>query len=590
VKGPPPVTPRHDTLAGVLAAAARAPEAGLTFVDLRERETSVSWAELRALARALAARLVALGVEPGDRVAIVLPTSPEFVTAFFGVSLAAAVPVPLYPPARLGRLSEYNAATARLVAAAGARLLLTDARIRTVLGETVERAWMPLGCRTLERLPEAAGSTLPPAARPDDLALIQFSSGSTREPRPVALTQRALTCQLAMLDATVPHAADGEERGVSWLPLYHDMGLIAGPLLAAWVPGTLVLIPPEHFLVRPALWLRALGRHRATLTPAPAFALGLCVRRITDRELQGVDLGALRLLTCGAEPIAAEAVRRFTGRFSAWGLDPEVLCPVYGLSEAALAVTFSPLRRPLRAIGVDAGRLAATGEVVAGERAIVSVGRPLPGVEVEVRDRAGGPLPERRVGRIWVRSPSLMSGYFGRSDDTAATLVGGWLDTGDLGFVADGELHVSGRARDVVIVRGANRDAHEFEACLAAVEGVRPGCAAAVGFLPPGADGEALMILAERDPARPGGPEAIQARVRDAVLQATGIAPHAVVLLEPGVLPRTSSGKLRRAEALRLHLAGELGPPPGAGPLQLAGALARSARGFLRARRPRSAG
>ncbi len=589
MKGPPLPPPRFGTLDQVLEAAARHPS-GLTFVDLREREVTLGWGEIREQAGRVAAGLRSLGLEREERVALVLPTSPGFVSAFFGVLLAGAVPVPLYPPARLGRLAEYGTATARLIGAVQAALVLTDARVRTVLGETIERARPRLGCRTVEGLPRGAGRPAAPAPMPDDLALIQFSSGATVEPKPVGLTHRAVVSQCAMLDAMLPQGGKDEARGVSWLPLYHDMGLIAGPLLAAYVPGPLVLIPPEHFLARPALWLRAIARHRATLTPSPPFALGMCTRRIPEAELDGVDLSSLRLLTCGAEPISHDTVQRFARRFAAHGLDPEVVCPVYGLSEAALAVTFCPVGRPVRAMQVDGARLARTGEVVEGGRAIVSVGVPVPGVEIEVRGPDTGIRPERRVGRVYLKSPSLMSGYVGRPEATAAALSDGWLDTGDLGFIADGELYISGRAKDLVIIRGANHDPQEFEDCLAGVAGIRPGCAIAVGFTPRGEDAEVLLILAERDPDRPTAADGlVVARARDAVLGATGVAPHTVALLAPGTLPRTSSGKLRRAHALELHLSGALVPAAEAGPLRVAGALVRSALGFARARSgPRS--
>jgi fatty-acyl-CoA synthase len=515
----------------------------------------------------------------------VLPTSPAFPAAFFGVALAAAVPVPLYPPVRLGALGEYNAATARLLTAVEAVLVLTEPRIAAVLGEALERARPRLGARAVGALPAPAGPRSLPAVGPGDLAFIQFSSGSTQDPKPVALTHAAVLAQCAMLEVMLPPAPAGQERrGVSWLPLYHDMGLVAGPLLAAHVRGTLALVPPELFLARPSLWLRALSRHRATLTPAPPFALGLCARRIGEAEMTGVDLSALQLLTVGGEPIVPATVSAFAARFASAGLDPRAIRPVYGLSEAALAVTFCPPGRLLRVANVDP-ELLARGTVAAGPRPVVSVGVPLPGVEVELRDGDGAPVGEDRLGRIHVRGPSLMSGYFGRPRETAEALSGGWLDTGDLGFVADGELHVSGRVKDVVIVRGANHDAQEFEAGLAGVPGVRPGCAVAAGFLPPGAEAEELLVLAERDPLAPAVDDhALEGSVREAVLRGTGVAPHTVALLAPGSLPRTASGKLRRAEALRRFQAGTLRPPPGADAVRLAGALARSAAAHLRAR------
>ena len=321
-------------------------------MDLREREVRLGWGEVVARARAAAARLRAWGVAPGDRVAIVLRTEPAFLDAFFGAWLAGAVPVPLYPPVRLGRLEEYLAATARMLAVSGARLVLSGGgtlgparrgggagRAAARAAATPRRCWSGPARRGRCR---DAGHLPPPGA----LGLVQFSSGSTVDPKPVALTHAALQAQADALTALVaPAAADVL---VSWLPLYHDMGLLGGLLGAMSYPGPLVLIPPEHFLARPALWLRAVARHRGTISPAPSFAYAYCADRVGDAELDGLDLRSWRLALDGAEPISGEALRRFAARFAPHGFDPRALMPVYGLSEAALAVTFAAPRRAAR--------------------------------------------------------------------------------------------------------------------------------------------------------------------------------------------------------------------------------------------------
>jgi acyl-CoA synthetase (AMP-forming)/AMP-acid ligase II len=342
-----------------------------------------------------------------------------------------------------------------------------------------------------------------------------------------------------------------------------------------------VLVAPEHFLARPALWLRAVARHRATISAAPSFAYAYAAARVRDADLAGLSLACWRLALDGAEPVSGDAMRRFAERFAPHGFDPGALVPVYGLSEAALAVTWSRPGRPPGGLRVDAVRLARDGVVVPGDREVVPVGTPLPGVEVEVRGAAG----EGRLGPIHVRGPSIMREYLGDPAATRAALADGWLDTGDLGFVVGGELFVHGRAKDVVMVHGANRAPEEFEAALAGVAGLRPGCAVALGFAPPGAAGEALLVLAERSRTAAGSDREIEVEARRAILDGTGIAPHTLVLLEPGTLPRTSSGKLRRQEALRRHLAGTLSPPSRVGPLRLALAAARSQLAFRRARR-----
>jgi len=574
MKGPPLPPVRFRSLPEALAAAAGSDE-GLIFVDGEERERRFAWAEIRERARCAAGGLAAAGVRPGDRVAIILPTGPEFFDAFLGAQLAGAVPVPLYPPVRLGRLDEYHDLTARMVERVGARVIVTDARVLRLLGTLVARTHPRLGIRTVSEIVEAGP---PLELPPDPLALIQFSSGTTVAPKPVAVEQRALMAQLAALHALMPHSTEVHQLGVLWLPLYHDMGLV-GSLLGVYYPGTAVLLPPERFLRRPALWLRAISRHRATLSTAPSFAYALCAERVRDEELSGCDLSSWRVAMNGAEPVSVRAVRRFVDRFARCGLRRDAIVPVYGLSEATLALTHAPFGRPLATLGVDARRLARDGQVCPGGRELVSVGAPWPGVEIEVRGDDGAPAPTRRVGRIFARGPSVMRGYFGDPEATRAALGTGWLDTGDLGFVDGGELYVCGRAKDVVIVRGANHPPEEFEECLEGLPGVRPGCAIAVGVAD--GDGERLVMLVER---AVGSDASLEARARAAILERTGIAP-AVVVLGPGTLPRTSSGKRRRGEALRRYLAGELGPPARVTRPRLVFEAVRSAIALARSRR-----
>lgn len=582
MRGPTLPKVRFPTVNAMLAAAGQTPFK-LTFVDAAEREESLPWGEVYRRARHTAAGLSRLGVREGERVALLLPTSPGFMDAFFGTLLAGAVPVPLYPPVRLGRLDEYHRATARMLQVTGASLVLTDSRVRLLLGPSVERSRPRLGCHTVEEV-SRGDDEREVAVSPTALGLIQFSSGSTVDPKPVALTQGALLSQVMALEVAMPlpPANDTPRVGVSWLPLYHDMGLIGCLLSALHYPGHLVLIPPEVFLARPALWLRALSRHRGFISPAPNFAYGLCLKRVKDAEMEGVDLSSWKHALNGAEPVSAETLRRFAERFERWGFSPRALRPVYGLSEASLAVTFPPDGRGPRSLGVDPTVLACEGRVAEGSRQLVSVGSPVAGFEVEVRDAQGAVLQDKHVGSVFTRGPSLMESYFGDALATRRALtLDGWLDTGDQGFIADGELYLTGRAKDVVIIRGANHAPQSFEEPLQAVEGVRTGCAVALGFTPEGGQDEALLILAER-----GGEEEaanVEERIRAAVVEATGVRPHTVKLLEPGTLPRTSSGKLRRGEALRRYLAEELTPPKKVGMVGMAVEMARSALAMARA-------
>jgi fatty-acyl-CoA synthase len=587
IRGAPQPAPRCATLNEALARAA-ASEHGITFADeVRgvEREQFFAYRELHQRARRSAGYLAHRGVRPGDRVVLAIPTAVEFLDAFFGALLAGAVPVPVYPPVRLGRLTEYHAATARMISAVEARAVVATGRVRSLLGQAVERSAPPLGCLPAEELATFDGA-VEREVLPGALGLIQFSSGSTVDPKPVALTHAALLAQLASLDLLLD--SGGRQLGVSWLPLYHDMGLIGCLLLALYHPGSLVLLPPEQFLVRPALWLRAISRHRATHSTAPNFAYGLCLKRIRDEELAGLDLRSWRIALNGAEPVSPALLRRFAERFAPCGLDPRALLPVYGLSESALAVTFSGVGGGARGLKIDPALLARAGEVeeALDGRELASVGTPVPGAEVEIRDPRGRSLPESRVGRIFTRSASLMREYFNAPEASRRALASdGWLDTGDLGFIRGGELYVCGRAKDLVIIRGANHAPQEFEDCLEGFSQLRAGCAVALGFLPDGEESEELLLLAERRAEVEVDRAGLTEELRAAVLGRTGVRAHTVVVLEPGTLPRTSSGKLRRQEALRRFQAGELSAPRPVHMLSLAGEVAKSALAFARAKR-----
>ena len=598
-KGEP--RPRPRTVPELLERAAGFPEMGLSFLDRTERESLVTWDELQERARAVAGGLAALGVETGDRVGLVFSTSPEFFFAYFGANLAGAVPVPLYPPVRLGRLDEYHRRTARMIELSGAPVVLAEGRVRRLLGQTMAAAQPRLGCLRLEDLPSGPAPELRgPAATPEAPALVQFSSGTTVDPKPVLLSHRALLAQAEILNSFWPDTEDVQVGGVSWLPLYHDMGLIGCIFPALERPAPLTLLPPEAFVARPALWLRAISRTRAVVSPAPNFAYSLCADRVRDEELEGVDLSCWRVALNGAEPVAPRSLEAFQQRFARFGLPQTALTPVYGLSEAALAVSFSALDEPFTSRRFDRDALAA-GHAIPEEDGIeiVSVGRPLPGFEVEIRPRdddgtglaKGTVLDDGSVGRLWVRGPSLMDGYLDQPEATAAAVVDGWLDTGDLAFRQDGQLFITGRAKDMLLLRGRNLSPHEVERAVDPVAGVRTGCAVAASDLPEGAEGEELVLLVEaaRDASAEVRRELPEA-CRQAALAGAGVRPDLVEILEPGTLPRTSSGKLRRGEALRLYRAGELTAPKTVNALRLGAALGRSALAFRRLRKQEDRG
>ena len=542
---------------------------GYRYLDRRERETFRSFAELADRAGRMAAGLVQRGIQPGDTVAIVLPTTPDFTDVFFACSFIGAIPVPLYPPVRLGRLEEYYARTARMLAVSNAAILVTDSRAGKLMGSVVAKTMPRAGVVRAEALLEGAPAD-PVAPTPDDIAMVQFSSGTTGHPKPVALTHRQVLSNADVVLDIVPDKGSIVPSGVSWLPLYHDMGLIGCVMPALLYGAELTLIPPEAFLAKPAIWLRALSRYKGLISPAPNFAYALATERIADDELDGVDLSCWRYALNGAEPVNASTMRAFTERFAAWGLRPEALNPVYGLSEAALAVTFSDGDAPFVAQTFDPTALSqGRAEPSKDGVELVSSGRPLRGFSVRIRDASRVDLPDGVVGDVWVRGPSVMERYL---DNSPPPKDGEWLDTGDCGFVLGAELYITGRRKDVIVVRGQNHSPQSLEMAVDGVPGVRTGCAAAVSSLEP--EGERVLVFVE---TRSDADAELAERCRSAIMASSGINPDLVVPVVAGTLPRTSSGKIRRGEALRRWKAGELNPPEAVTPLHLAGALAKSA-------------
>jgi fatty-acyl-CoA synthase len=569
------VTERETLLGCLLRAAELGRETdGLRFVDRRENHTWHTWPDIAVGAAQMASGLRAAGVRSNDRVAIILPTCLHFVELFFACHHLGAVPVPLYPPVRLGRLDTYYERTTRMLERAGVEVLVTDARIHRILGPLLPRARQPLNiliAKTLRAAGGAAQAIGPCKAAPDDLALIQFSSGTTTAPKPVGLTHAQILCNAEAILDFMPENADYEHGGVSWLPLYHDMGLIGCIVPAVHRPGPLTLLPPEAFLARPALWLRAISRFKATSSPAPNFAFSLCNERITDAEMEGCDLSSWRLALNGAEPTSPTTMRNFIERFSRWGLRETAITPVYGLSEAALAVTFGDPNTRFHTQHFDKDALT-DGRLVLNPKGVelASVGKPLRGFKVQIRDTESGLINEGAVGQIWVAGDSLTDGYVDGSD---TPITDGWLQTGDLGFIHEAQLYITGRAKDVVVIRGKNHAPQTIEAAVDTVVGVRTGCAVAVADV--GEHGEHLLVFVEYRKEGMSDKDFTE-RCRQAILNATGLNPDLVMALAPGTLPRTSSGKLRRAEALRRWHKDELTPPAAITPWLLTGALARS--------------
>ncbi|MEZ0229053.1 MAG: fatty acyl-AMP ligase, partial [Planctomycetota bacterium] len=536
-----------------------------------DQSVALSYADAYDIARRAAYHLASRGVGRGDKVLIVMPTGPGFLAAFIGCQLLGAIPVPAVPPYSLRTIDEYVARIVKLATNAHVRAVVTIDKLVPVYrlargaGPDAKKCFSRvLLSRELLSEEQPLDFVTPPD--PDAPALIQYTSGSTGTPKGVVLSHRSLLANVKAIGLGAGFAEN--DVALAWLPLFHDMGLI-GHFIAAHVWGMpLVLLPPEVFVKRPKEWLKAITRYKGTCSASPNFGYALCVRKVKEDELASFDLSSWRVAFCGAEPIAPDTVRTFTDKFSKAGFAPGAFFPVYGMAELSLAATFPPPGRPpiLDRIERDAfersGKAVQAAESLAAEQTMtwVSVGSAVPGHEIRVVAKDGALLPERTEGEIQVRGPSLMQGYFENPVATAESIQDGWLRTGDLGYVASGELYVTGRSKEMIIKGGRNLYPQDIERAASRVEGIRTGCCAAFGVRNDARGTEDLVLLAELKAAiaDPAARDTLTAEVKRAVFEATGASPDIVVLVPGGTVPKTSSGKIQRDLARKRYLKNDL--------------------------------
>jgi fatty-acyl-CoA synthase len=520
------------------------------------------WTEAAGVAGGLRER----GVGKGDTVALMLPTGVDFLRVFQGILIAGAIPVPIYPPARLDRLEEYALRQSAILADAGVRVLVTVPRASGVA--SLLRPSVPTlsEVTTASKLMAIGASWHAALGSPSDPAFIQYTSGSTGHPKGVLLTHENLMANIRAIGTGI--AAGPSDVGASWLPLYHDMGLIGSWLFCLCRGLPIAVLSPLAFLARPERWLWTIHERRATLSAAPNFAYELCASKIRDSAIEGLDLSSWRCALNGAEPVNPETLERFARRFAPYGFRREALMPVYGLAENSVALCFPPPGRGPRVDTVARKAFEDSGEAVAaaaGEEKplrFVSVGRALPEHEVRIVGPGGEELPERSLGRLVFRGPSMTTGYYKKPEATAeVTLPGGWLDSGDLAYVADGEVFIAGRKKDLIIKAGRNLVPQEIEEIAASVDGVRKGCVVAFGVANAALGTESLVIVAETRETDPAAQERIVSAVTQRVAGAIGVPPDSVVAAPPGAIPKTSSGKVRRGATRARYLDGALGRP-----------------------------
>jgi len=545
------------------------------------RGEKISYAALKSGAEDVAASLLQRGLERAEPVVIMLPTGAEYFYTFYGILMAGGIPVPIYPPARPSQLEEHMRRHARIMENCRARILVTLEEGRRAA--QLLRSLSP----SLSRIVTAAELRSPsqrsalPLIRSDDIAFLQYTSGSTGNPKGVVLTHANLLANIRAMGHAVD--ASSEDVFVSWLPLYHDMGLIGAWLGSLYYAALFVVMSPLSFLSRPERWLRAIERHRATLTASPNFGYEYCLHRLGESDLRGLDLSSLRAAFNGAEAVNPTTVEAFTAHFAPYGLGSKVLTPVYGLAESSVGVTFPPLGRGAVVDRIERDTFMRSHLAVpaAEEEAhvlhFVSSGLPLIGHQIRVVDGAGHELPERREGRLEFRGPSSTSGYYRDAEKTKQLFDGEWLDTGDLAYIAGGELYLTGRIKDIIIRAGRNIYPDELEKAIGDIPGIRKGCVAIFGTPDPKTATERLVVLAETRIEAAEERSALQQRVNELAADLIGTPPDEVLLAPPGSVLKTSSGKIRRNASRQSYERGEIGRKRRALPLQVAGLFLSSA-------------
>jgi acyl carrier protein len=526
-------------------------------------EEEISYAKLQTHALRVAAGLQALGLEPRQTVAIMLPTSPDYFYTYFGILLAGGIPVPIYPPARMSQIEEHVRRHATILANAQTAILVTVPEAMAVA--RLLEAHVP-GIRrivSVSALSRAEAQAVHVAASPEDVAFIQYTSGSTGNPKGVVLTHANLLANIRTMALAV--GASSKDVFVSWLPLYHDMGLIGAWLGSLYVGFPLVVMSPLAFLTGPERWLWAVHRYRGTLSAGPNFSYELCLNRIDDAQIEGLDLSTWRHAFNGAEAVSPDTVTRFSERFARYGLRPSAMTPVYGLAESSVGLLFPP---PGRRALIDriqrepflAQRTAipAAPEEPTALR-FVSCGLPIAGHEVRIVDETGLEVAERTEGRLEFKGPSATSGYYRNPAATKRLLHGDWLDTGDRAYMAEGEVYVTGRVKDIVIRGGRNIHPDEIEQAVGAVPGVRKGCVAVFGSHAAASGTERLIVLAESRETDEKARSLLRERISHATVDIIGEPPDDIVLAPPHTVLKTSSGKIRRSASRELYESGAIG-------------------------------
>ena len=523
---------------------------------------AISYADLQRSALDVAGGLQALGLGKGDRVAVMLPTGADYLYCFFGTLLIGAIPVPIYPPVRMSQLEDHLRRHAAILRNAGTQLLITlpeaKAVTRLLQAQVETMRWI---ATPAELAVGSHGFTANPISA-EETAFLQYTSGSTGQPKGVVLSHADLLANIRAMGKAVQ--ASAQDIFVSWLPLYHDMGLIGAWLGSLYYAMPLVLMSPLAFLARPQRWLWAIHEYRGTLSAAPNFAYELCLNKIRDQDIAGLDLSSWRLAFNGAEPVSPRTLSGFSQRFSNYGFRSECMTPVYGLAEAAVGLAFPPLNRgPLidrvkRDLLLTSGNALPAAPDEPNPLELVACGQPLPGYQIRIVDERGRELPERREGEVQFNGPSATSGYYRNPEASHALFDGPWLSTGDRGYIAGGDIYLTSRRKELIIRGGRNIYPYEAEQAVGEIAGIRKGCVAMFGATDPVSATEKVVLVAESREERPASRAMLRQQVVAAVTDLLGMPPDDVVISPPHTVLKTSSGKIRRDAVRQLYERGEL--------------------------------
>jgi acyl carrier protein len=531
----------------------RQPERLSVFLYEEHKEIPLAYGDLWQGAKRYAAGLAEQGVGPGQTVAIMLPTCKEYLFCFYGVLLTGGIPVPLYPPARLATIEDHMTRHVGVLKSAGACLMVTIPQAKPLAWllraqvESLRAVMVP------DDFPESAQSFAPVRGRGGHIGFLQYTSGSTGSPKGVVLTHENLLANVRAMGKAA--RATHEDVYVSWLPLYHDMGLIGGCFATMYHGFPVVLMSPLAFLSHPSSWLRAIHRHRGTISGGPNFSYELCLRRIPEHEVEGLDLSSWRFLYNGAEPVSPETMAAFEERFGKHGVRKNSMSPVYGLAEASVGLTFTPPGGPWQVDLIDRDAFARTGQAVhaqPGDPAplkIVACGRVLPDHDMRVVDAAGLELPDRSEGQLQFRGPSATTGYYRNPEATKGLFSGEWVNTGDRAYLSEGMVYITGREKDIIIRGGRNISPYELEEAIGSLPRIRRGCVAVFGSMDRASGTERVVVLAETRQPDSALDDDLRHRINELAVSLIGAPVDDIVLAPPHTVPKTSSGKIRRVAA-----------------------------------------